>query len=192
MLSKKLAFVQEFLKHPLEVGSVIPSSRFLENKIIKAAEVASAKTIVELGPGTGNTTRAILKAMPKTAKLLAIEINPQLHELLQKIDDDRLIAHLGNVEGLEKILAQYKLDAPDTIISGIPFSTMSQEAATKIVNTIAAVLAPNGNFVAYQFSPKIAALCDPIFGKARSKIEIFNIPPACVFRWDKNKSTSLQ
>ena len=59
----RLVFFQEFLKHPLQIGSVIPSSRFLERRIVAAAGAASAEVIIELGPGTGGVTRAILRAM---------------------------------------------------------------------------------------------------------------------------------
>ena len=54
-----LVFIQEFLKHPLQIGSIIPSSRFLERRIVEAAEAEAADVIIELGPGTGGVTKAI-------------------------------------------------------------------------------------------------------------------------------------
>ena len=65
LLDGRFVFFQEFLKHPLQIGSVIPSSRFLEQRILEAAGIATVKTVVELGSGTGGTTRAILRAMPR-------------------------------------------------------------------------------------------------------------------------------
>ena len=61
----RLVFIQEFLKHPLQIGSIIPSSRFLERRIVAAAGIASANVVVELGSGTGGITRALLRAMPQ-------------------------------------------------------------------------------------------------------------------------------
>ncbi len=58
LIDGRLALFQEFLKHPLQIGSVISSSRFLECRVVETAGISSAKTIVELGPGTGGTTRA--------------------------------------------------------------------------------------------------------------------------------------
>ena len=72
----RMAFFLEFLKHPYQVASIIPSSRFLERRIVDVAGIRAAKTIVGLGPGTGGTTRALLGAMVQHAKLLSIEINP--------------------------------------------------------------------------------------------------------------------
>lgn len=186
LLNGQFAFFQEFLKHPLQIGSVIPSSRFLEKRILEASSVASANTIVELGSGTGGTTRAILNGMPQHAKLLSIEINPHLHASVSKISDDRLIAHLGNACELERILGMYDMGRPEVVISGIPFSTMSHRSGAQVVETISALLAPNGRFVAYQVSKRVAELCRPILGTGQMEVEILNIPPVRVYQWAKN------
>jgi phosphatidylethanolamine/phosphatidyl-N-methylethanolamine N-methyltransferase len=186
LLNGRMALFQEFLKHPRRIGSVISSSHFLECRIVETAGIGSAKTIVELGPGTGGTTRAILKAMPQRSKLLSIERNPHLHTLVSRIKDHRLIAHLGDANGLEKILSNYGLDAPEVLISGIPFSTMSHGLGSQIVETISSVLAPGGRFVAYQVSKRVACLCRPILGPGQMEVELLNIPPHRVYRWQKN------
>jgi phosphatidylethanolamine/phosphatidyl-N-methylethanolamine N-methyltransferase len=183
-----MALFQEFLKHPSQIGSVISSSRFLECRIVETAGISSAKTIVELGPGMGGTTRAILKAMAKRSKLLSIEKNSHLHTLVSRIEDNRLIAHLGDANGLRKILSMYGLDAPDVLISGIPFSTMSHGLGSQILETISSVLAPGGRFVAYQVSRRVACLCRPILGPGQMEVELFNIPPLRVYRWEKNRT----
>ena len=121
-LDNRLAFLRAFLRSPRGVGSIIPSSRFLERRLVARSAVAAATTIVELGPGTGGTTRAILRAMSPRARLLCIEIDPQLHGLLRRIQDPRLIVHRGSAEHLPEILSRYGLPAPDVVISGIPFS----------------------------------------------------------------------
>ena len=63
----RVLFLQDFLKRPREVGSIIPSSRFLERRIVRCAELRNASTVVELGPGTGGTTRAVLRAMRRSS-----------------------------------------------------------------------------------------------------------------------------
>jgi phospholipid N-methyltransferase len=181
----KLVFIQEFLKHPLQIGSIIPSSRYLERRIIAAAGIASANLVVELGAGTGGITRAILRAMPAHAKLLSIEINPQFHSLLKNIEDDRLIAHKGSASELKEIIALYDLDAPNVVISGIPFSTMSRSTGTEILKTISSLLSPNGRFIAYQVSNRVATLCQPLLGSGQTTTEFLNIPPMRVFQWEK-------
>src|SRR5919109_2359730 len=83
----RLAFFRGFLKRPKQVGSIIPSARFLERRLTRATRAHRAKLIVELGPGTGGTTRALLRAMQPEARLLAIEINPHFVELLARWPD---------------------------------------------------------------------------------------------------------
>jgi phosphatidylethanolamine/phosphatidyl-N-methylethanolamine N-methyltransferase len=186
LVNGRVAFFQEFLKHPLQIGSIIPSSRFLEQRILGAAAIASATTIVELGSGTGGTTRAILRAMPKHAKLLSIEINPHFHTLVSNIEDDRLIAHLGSACELKAIISMYGLDAPEVVISGIPFSTMNDSEGARVIEAISSLLAPNGRFVAYQVSKQVATLSRPLLGPERMVVELLNIPPMRVYQWEKH------
>lgn len=188
LMNGRVAFFQEFLKHPLQIGSVISSSRFLERRVVEAAGVSSAKTIVELGPGVGGTTRAILQAMGQHSNLLSIEINPHLHPLVSRIEDDRLIAHLGDAKELKEIISMYGLGAPEVLISGIPFSTMSHGSGSQILEAIFSVLAPGGRFVAYQVSKRVACLCQSLLGPGQMEVELFNIPPLRVYRWEKNRA----
>ncbi len=180
-----LLFAQQFLRHPLQIGSIIPSSAFLERRVIAAADIASAGCVVELGPGTGGMTQAMLRAMPPQARLLSIEINPLFHEQVSRIADERLIAHLGSAADTRDIAASYGLGAPDAVVSGIPFSTMDQTLGAQILAAITGVLAPGGRFVAYQFNPRVAALGEPFLGPPQVAMELLNIPPMRVFRWDK-------
>lgn len=180
------AFFQEFIKHPLEIGSIIPSSRFLERRILEAGQISTAKTVVELGPGTGGTTRALLGAMSPDAKLLSIEINPHFYQLISEIKDDRLIPHLGSATQLREIIQEYRLAAPECIVSGIPFSTLQQGAGEMIIQAIVQSLAENGLFVAYQVSSRVAELCRPYLGHEVREIELRNFPPLRIYRWQKN------
>ncbi len=186
LLNSKSVFFNEFLKHPLQIGSIIPSSRFLERRVVEAAGVSSAKTIVELGPGTGGTTRAILRSMPQSSRLLSIEINPSFHSVVNEMGDERLIAHLGSAHELKELIQAYGLSAPDAVISGIPFSTMSYSIGSQTIEAISSVLAPGGRFVAYQVTKRVKSLTQPVLGSGKVEFELFNIPPMRVCRWEKN------
>ena len=185
-MNDRLIFIQEFLKHPLQIGWVVPSSRFLERRIVAAAGVASANVVVELGPGTGGTTRALLRAMPKHAKLLSVEINSHFHAVVSSIADDRHIAHLGSACELKEIISMYGLEAPSAIVSGIPFSNMSRDVGSQILEAVSSLLVHNGRFVAYQLNNRVVSLCQPFLGTAQTAMELLNIPPVRVFQWEKN------
>jgi phosphatidylethanolamine/phosphatidyl-N-methylethanolamine N-methyltransferase len=186
----RVVFLQEFLKHPYQVASIIPSSRFLEQRISQQAAISSAHTVVELGAGTGGTTRAMLRDLPRDAKLLVVEINTRFCELLRRIDDKRLIVHHGNAQDLQNALVQHGLPAPDVIVSGIPFSTMGNGTGTQILKAVAAALAPGGRFVAYQVSKQVDELASPLLGSAQVEVELFNIPPMRIYRWDKAQNAA--
>ena len=181
----RLAFLKGFLREPGGVGSVIPSSRFLERKMVRMAEVAQAESVIELGPGTGGTTRAILSAMPESATLLAIELDPMFADQVRNIDDRRLIVHQGSAENLHEVLTAHRLRAPNAILSGIPFSTIPVDIGTRIIEAIRDVLAPGGCFVAYQFRSAVADRARPILGEPEVSPEFLNIPPMRVYRWRK-------
>lgn len=181
----RLAFLKGFLKRPKEVGSVIPSSRFMEKRIVRTVELNTANLLVELGPGTGGTTRALLDKMKPDATLLAIEINPNFVELLEKtIDDPRLVVHEGSATAIPDALAAHGLPAPDVILSGIPFSTMDRKLGLEILRSVYDSLAPGGRFVAYQFRDRVESLGREVFGRANVQTELLNVPPMRVYRWD--------
>lgn len=182
---ERLKFLQGFFKRPQQVGSVIPSSRFLERRVIERAGVARARMAVELGPGTGGTTRAILRALPQDGKLLCVELNPDFVRVLERNPDIRLVVQEGGAQDLAEILAAHDLPAPDVVISGIPFSTMSNELGRSIVETVRTVLAPGGCFVAYQVRGRVGEIGREVFGPARGRLELRNLPPMRVYRWRK-------
>ena len=186
-----LAFLKGFFRHPELVGSIVPSSRYLEKRVVSAALVEKARLVVELGPGTGGTTRAILENLPHDARLLAIEINPQFVSLLKSVDDPRLIVHHGSAETLQEVLRYYDVSYPDAVISGIPFSTMPQDRGGQILESIWACLAPGGYFVAYQFRRRVADLGKKAFGIPETEMELFNVPPVRLFRWQKSPASKL-
>lgn len=185
-LSDGLIFLREFVKNPRQLGSVIPSSGFLKRRILAAAGVAQASTIVELGPGNGGTTRAILAAMPAHARLLSIELNEGLYQLASRIDDERYIAHHGDAHELAGILDNYQLGAPDVVISGIPFSCMERGAGAALIQRIHSLLVPDGRFVAYQVNPRVDQL-NTFFSAGNRSVawEWLSIPPLRVWRWQK-------
>jgi phospholipid N-methyltransferase len=181
----RLAFFQGFLKRPKQVGSIIPSSRFLERRIIRSAEVSQAKLVVELGPGTGGTTRALLCAMRPDARLLAIEINPRFVQLLRRTRDPRLTVHQGDAGEIARALQANQLGPPDVILSGIPFSTIEQHAALQILRSVHDSLEAGGVFLAYQVRDRVKSLGREVFGRAHVQTEILNVPPMRIYRWEK-------
>jgi phosphatidylethanolamine/phosphatidyl-N-methylethanolamine N-methyltransferase len=185
-LRDRFEFLRGFIRNPGQVGSVVPSSHRLEQRLVRSAGIAQARTVVELGPGTGGTTAAFLRAMAPSARLMAIELDGNFHRhLSQSIDDPRLILELGSAERLADFLAARRMSAPDAIVSGIPFSTMPPEVSDRIAALVAEVLRPGGRFVAYQVRAHVADYTRPYLGAPEKRWEFVNIPPVRVFTWVK-------
>ncbi len=185
-LRDRIEFLRGFVREPARVGSAVPSSRLLEARIARNARITECRTVVELGPGTGGTTRAMLRAMPADARMLAIELDPTFHaHVSATVRDPRFAVQLGSAEQLAEYLAVRNLPAPDAIISGIPFSTMPTEVSQRIAQTIAQVLAPGGRFVAYQVRAHVSDFLSPHLGTPVKQWEWINVPPVRVFSWTK-------
>ena len=181
-----LDFLRGFLRNPAQVGSVVPSSPQLESRLVQCARIREARTVVELGPGTGGTTRAFLAAMAPEAALLGIELDTDFAAALQRtIADPRLILEQGSAEQLEELLQAHHLGQPDAIVSGIPFSTMPPQVSQRIASCIAKVLRPGGRFVAYQVRAHVADFISPHLGAPEKQWEMINVPPVRVFTWVK-------
>lgn len=174
-----------WLKKPSDVATICPSSPELTDRVSNRPSIAAADLVVELGPGTGETTAAILSHMRPGSKLLAIEKTKDFIKPLSEIQDPRLIVAHGDAADLSELLAQYHLGPPDVIVSGIPFSSMPKSTASGIVETIHKTLADQGSFIAYQLRGDIRRYATPLFGEPTVESVRWNLPPLRVYCWKK-------
>ena len=175
-------FLRGFLKHPVMVGSVIPSSKILIDKMLDPVDWQNTRLFVEYGPGVGTFTQHILDRLAPDATLLTIDTNPDFTAYLNgKFADSRLEAVTGSAANVGKILADRGFGDADYILSGLPFSTLPPGVGPKIAAETAAALRPGGAFLVYQFSPKVLSFIAPHFGRIDKGFEWLNIPPATLF-----------
>ena len=175
-------FLRGFLKHPVMVGSIIPSSRVLIERMLKPVDWDSTKLIVEYGPGVGTFTRPILEKLPEDARLIAIDTNPDFIKFLRRsVDDSRLIAVNGSAADVEQIVADHGFEKADYALSGLPFSTLPPGIGDDIAEATSRVIRPGGAFLVYQFSPKVLDFIKPHFDRIDRGFEWINVPPATLF-----------
>ena len=180
--SPQWQFLRGFLKHPVMVGSIIPSSRVLIDRMLRPVDWDNTKLFVEYGPGVGTFTRDLLDRMAPDAKLVTIDTNPDFTKYLTKaIDDPRLIAITGSAAEVEHILAERGLGKADYVLSGLPFSTLPPGVGDAIAKATAKVIRPGGAFLVYQFSPKVLDFIKPHFDRIDRGFEWINVPPATLF-----------
>ncbi len=175
-------FFQEFLKHPVMVGSIIPSSNKLIDKMLDRVDWSGCRLFVEYGPGVGTFCKPILERMAPDATLVAIDTNPDFVAYLRHtIPDPRFSAVNGSAADVEAIVADHGHDAADYVLSGLPFSTLPPGVGPAIAAGTHAVLRPGGAFLVYQFSPKVKNFLDPHFANIDHDMEWWNVPPAQLY-----------
>ena len=180
--SPQWQFLRGFLKNPVMVGSVIPSSRVLIEKMLRPVDWANTRLFVEYGPGVGTFTRPILELLGEDATLLTIDTNPDFTKFLKEsIDDPRLVAVTGSAAEVEKILVDRGFDKADYVLSGLPFSTLPPGVGEAIAEATAKVVRPGVAFLVYQFSPKVHDFIKPHFERIKRGFEWVNVPPATLF-----------
>ncbi len=175
-------FFTGFLKHPVMVGSVIPSSDRLIRRMLGPVDWANTKLFVEYGPGVGTFCRPVLERLAADATLLVIDTNPDFIEFLKEtIVDPRFRAVLGSAADVEAIVAAAGFKQADHVLSGIPFSTLPPGVGAAIGKATHAVLRTGGGFLVYQFSPKCRDFMAPHFARIDHAFETWNILPAQLY-----------
>lgn len=180
--SPQWQFLRGFLKNPVMVGSIIPSSRILIEKMLAPVDWANTRLFVEYGPGVGTFTRPILDKLAPDAKLVTIDTNAEFTRYLREsINDPRLLAVNGSAADVEQVLVDHGLDSADYVLSGLPFSTLPPGVGEAIAEATASVIRPGGAFLVYQFNPKVIDFIEPHFEYIERGFEWINVPPATLF-----------
>ena len=180
--SPRWQFLRGFLKNPVMVGSIIPSSRVLIDKMLEPVDWANTRVFVEYGPGVGTFTRPVLEKLGPDATLVTIDTNADFTRYLKEsINDPRLVAVTGSAAEVEKILADRGLGSADYVLSGLPFSTLPPGVGESIAKATSKVIRGGGAFLVYQFSPKVLDFIKPHFAPIRRGFEWINVPPATLF-----------
>ena len=175
-------FLRGFIKHPVMVGSIIPSSKATVDKMLAPVDWANCKLFVEYGPGVGTFTEHVLERMAPDATLIAIDTNPDfIRYLRQKFADSRLFPVTGSAIDVRQIIADCGFEKADYVLSGLPFSSLPAGVGPKIAEETAAAIRPGGAFLVYQFTPKARDFMVPHFDRIDRGLEWLNIPPCQLF-----------
>ncbi|MET0764035.1 MAG: methyltransferase domain-containing protein [Blastococcus sp.] len=187
-MTDRLRFLRAFVANPRQVGAVLPTSRAAVRDMLDMADVAGARLVVELGAGTGVQTGEVLARMGPDARLLALEIDPRLADLLrQRFDDPRLQVVGDSAEHLEAHLAG---ERADVLVCALPFTSLEPDLRRRILDELPRALAPRGVALVIQYSPLIQSELRRRFSDVRRKISPLNVPPAFLFACSQDGDAS--
>jgi phospholipid N-methyltransferase len=176
--------MRAFLTQGKKIASFAPSSRFMARKILDGIDWGKARTIVELGAGTGPITAAMVKAARPDAKLIVVEIDPTLCGRLR----DRFRATpnveviLGDATRFGDLLAERGIPHVDHVLSGLPLPSFPAVARDAILEVSARSIAAGGTFRQLTVMPMIYyKLYRRYFDDVRFRFVPFNLPPGGVY-----------
>lgn len=176
-------FLSAWLRNPKQMGAIAPSGVPLARSM--AAQVpAGARTVLELGPGTGCITHALLKRRGDLPRLLVVEKEPTMAAALVRCFPDVEVL-TGDAAHLRRLLVGTGVEQVDVVVSSLPLLSMRPFGAMKILLQIFSVLSPSGRLVQYSYSPvsPISARMVARLGLdvTRAAVVLRNLPPASVW-----------
>jgi phosphatidylethanolamine/phosphatidyl-N-methylethanolamine N-methyltransferase len=175
-------FFKGFLKHPVMVGSIIPSSSRTINKMLAPVDWENTELFVEYGPGVGTFCQPVLDKLRPDAKLIVIDLNLDFIEYLRKtFHDSRFVAVHGSAADVGEIIREFGYEHADYVLSGLPFSTLPNDLGPKIAEETAKAIRPGGAFLVYQFRARARDFMEPHFQKIDNGFEAWNILPCFLF-----------
>lgn len=179
-LSDTGMFLQEWFADPKRTGSVVPSSKRLATAMARWLPKDPNSFVLELGPGTGVVTDALIARGLREDKLVVIENNSKMAGLLRgRFPRAQVIT--GDAWQLDTLLRSRQIESVGAVISSLPLLNFSEDQAETLAQKIRAMLEPQGNWVQFTYRihkmrPRGAAN----FRLHASKIVWLNLPPARV------------
>ena len=178
-LADRLRFLRAFAANPRQVGAILPTSRLAVRDMLNMADVPGASLIVELGAGTGSQTGEILARMGPDARLVALEIDARLAEVLEeRFDDPRLQVVCDSAENLREHVRDRRADV---LVCVLPFTSLEPGLRRRILDSLPGALGADGVALVIQYSPIIQSELRRLFPSVRRRISLMNVPPAFLF-----------
>lgn len=178
-LADRLHFFRAFAANPRAVGAVLPTSRSAVRDMLDMADVAGADLVVELGAGTGVSTKELLARLRPDARLLAFEIDQNLAELLrERYDDPRLEVVCDSAEHVQVHLGGKRADI---VVSALPYTSFPADLRRRVLDVLPALLSDRGTVLVIQYSPAMLRELGRRFATVRQRISPRNVPPAFLF-----------
>lgn len=181
-LADAAQFLRTWAANPLLLGAVTPSGPALAATMAAEIDPAQPGQVIELGPGTGVMTEALLNRGIAPARLLLIEYEPGFCDLLRARFPGVTVLQ-GDAYNLRETLGPRLTQAANAVVSSLPLITRPEPQRAALLAEAFALMVPNGPFVQFSyslFSPMPLKLAPP----HRLKISPWvwrNFPPARVW-----------
>jgi phosphatidylethanolamine/phosphatidyl-N-methylethanolamine N-methyltransferase len=184
-LDDEVRFLRSWIEKPLHMGAVMPSGRILARTMAKYVDNKSLGPVIELGPGTGAITNALIERGVDQKRLVLVEYNPSFCALLRDRYPKATVVQ-GDAYALRDTLWEVLKAPACAVVSGLPLVTKPMLTRLKLIREAFAALAPSAPFVQFTYSvaPPIPKSLPGVSTEASERIWM-NLPPARVWVYRK-------
>jgi phosphatidylethanolamine/phosphatidyl-N-methylethanolamine N-methyltransferase len=182
----EVRFIRSWIEKPLSIGSVTPSSRALARAMAAYVDPNSDGPVIELGPGTGPVTEALVAHGIDQARLILVEFDPTFCRLLRQRYPAANVVQ-GDAYSLKRVLGSHLVEPASAVVSGLPLFTKPLKTRLKLLYEAFALMAPQAPFVQFTYAtvPPIPKALDRVRAEASERIWM-NIPPARIWVYRKD------
>ena len=184
-LDDEVRFLRSWIEKPLHMGAVMPSGRLLARTMAQYVDADAEGPVVELGPGTGAITNALIEHGVDQKRLVLVEYNPGFCALLRERYPQAKVVQ-GDAYRLRDTLWDVMKSPASAVVSGLPLVTKPMLTRLKLIRDAFLALAPGAPFVQFTYSvaPPIPKSLPGVSTEASERIWI-NLPPARVWVYRK-------
>lgn len=177
-------FIRSFLTHPIQTGSLLPSSTYLTQLMMQDLPWEKLSVIVELGAGTGAFTEYIARHKKESAIVLVIEKDRSLlAKLIRRYGHDSHFIFGEDANLLTNYLNQAHLHGANCIICGLPFANFDDSQCYQLGAEIKNALTDKGILRAFQYTLHMKHIFDQYLIKKDIQHTYKNLPPAFVYNY---------
>src|SRR6204780_5018531 len=186
-LDDEVRFIRSWIERPLSIGAVTPSGKVLARAMARYVDPNSDGPVVELGPGTGPVTEALVEAGVAPSRLVLVEFNPSFCRILQARYPEATLVQ-GDAYSLRRLMETLLIQPAAAVVSGLPLVTKPIRMRLRLLRDAFDLMLPGAPFV--QFTYSVASPLPRRFGgfsvEASERVWM-NIPPARVWVYRKTR-----
>jgi phosphatidylethanolamine/phosphatidyl-N-methylethanolamine N-methyltransferase len=180
-LDDEMQFIRSWFVKPLSTGAVMPSSKALARTMARYVDPQASGPVIELGPGTGPVTEALVQHGVDPARLILVEFNPDFCRLLRSRYPAATVVQ-GDAYRLRRLLETFVREPAAAVVSGLPLVTKALRTRLRLIADAMSLLGPGAPFVQFTYAmvPPIPKALSGIKAEA-SELIWLNLPPARVW-----------
>ena len=184
-LDDEMQFIRTWIGKPLSTGAVMPSSKALARTMARYVDPAASGPVIELGPGTGPVTEAMVERGVDPSRLVLVEFNPDFCRLL-RTRYPRATVVQGDAYRLRHLLETIVREPAAAVVSGLPLVTKPLRTRLRLITEAFGLLMPEAPFIQFTYAV-VSPIPKSLPGmQARATERIWlNLPPAQVWVYRK-------